>query len=220
MPTNQTHAAGGPSPPGRRRVPRVPRPPHPAAEARSARILIVEDEALIAMALTDCLERGGHDVMGPASTMAEALALCAMLPPDLALLDINLRDGSSGVDVACALRERWGVLSILASERAAEARRARDVALGHIRKPYETETVLWSVEVAREVMNGGQPRTVPASFELFSAAELPLPVPGQRRTKATPERGLTLPRPPHRLRPASGQDGPRCCSHSNGRDRG
>ncbi len=170
MPTNQTHAAGGPSPPGRRRVPRVPRPPHPAAEARSARILIVEDEALIAMALTDCLERGGHDVMGPASTMADALALCAMPPPDLALLDINLRDGSSGVDVARALLERWGVLSLFASGQMMEARRARDIALGYIRKPYEAETVLRSVEVARAVMRGGTPRVVPAGFELYHAA--------------------------------------------------
>ncbi len=70
------------------------------------RILIVEDEALIAVVLADSLEGAGHEVMGPASTMAEALALCEALRPELALLDINLRDGSSGVDVARALLER------------------------------------------------------------------------------------------------------------------
>jgi hypothetical protein len=43
-----------------------------------------------------------------------------------------------------------------------EARRARDIALGHIRKPYEAETVLRGVEVAREVMEGRTPRHVPA----------------------------------------------------------
>ena len=51
------------------------------------RILIVEDEALIAMALAECLEGAGHLVTGPASTMTEALALCEVLPPELALLD-------------------------------------------------------------------------------------------------------------------------------------
>ncbi len=136
------------------------------------RILIVEDEALIAWMLADSLEGGGHDVMGPAGTMAEALALCeATPPPELVLLDINLRDGSNGVDVARALLERWGVLSIFASAQMMEARRARDIALGHIRKPYGAETVLRSVEVAREVMRGGKPVTVPAGFELFAAAE-------------------------------------------------
>ena len=123
------------------------------------RILIVEDEALIAMMLADSLEDGGHEVMGPAATMAEALALCeAAAPPELAVLDINLRDGSNGVDVARALLERWGVLSIFASGQMMEARRARNVALGYIRKPYEAKTVLRSVEVAREVMSGSDAR--------------------------------------------------------------
>ena len=134
------------------------------------RVLIVEDEALIALMLADSLEDGGHDVVGPAATMAEALALCETTSPELALLDINLRDGSSGVDVARALFERWGVLSIFASGQMMEARKASDVALGYIRKPYEAQTVLRSVEVAREVMRGGKPVTVPAGFELFAAA--------------------------------------------------
>jgi CheY-like chemotaxis protein len=136
------------------------------------RILIVEDEALIAWMLADSLEDAGHEVVGPAATMAEALALCeGAPPPELALLDINLRDGSNGVDVARALLSRWGVLSIFASGQMMEARRARDVALGYIRKPYEAQTVLRGVEVAREVMDGGTPRHVPAGFELFSGTE-------------------------------------------------
>jgi two-component system, response regulator PdtaR len=135
------------------------------------RILIVEDETLIALMLTDSLERGGHYVMGPASTLSEALALCELALPELALLDINLRDGKSGVDVARALFERWGVLSIFASGQMTDARKASDVALGYIRKPYEARTVLRSVEVAREVMSGAKPSAVPAGFELFRTAE-------------------------------------------------
>ena len=135
------------------------------------RILIVEDEALIAWMLADSLEGAGHEVVGPAATMAEALALCeaAAPPPELAVLDINLRDGSNGVDVARALFARWGVRSIFASAQAVEARRARGVALGCIRKPYAPQTVLRGVEVARELMDGRTPRHVPAGFELFSA---------------------------------------------------
>jgi DNA-binding response OmpR family regulator len=137
------------------------------------RILIVEDEALIAWALADSLESAGHEVVGPAATMAEAVAVCeaTAAPPELAVLDINLRDGSNGVDVARALLERWGVHSIFASAQMVDARWARDIALGSIRKPYRPETVLRGVEVAREVMDGRTPRQVPAGFELFSAAE-------------------------------------------------
>ena len=135
------------------------------------RVLIVEDEVVIAWMLADSLEGAGHEVIGPAAAMAEALALCeAAAPPELAVLDINLRDGSNGVDLARALLERWGVVSIFASGQVMEARRARDIALGYIRKPYEAETVLRGVEVAREVMDGRTPRHVPAGLELFSAA--------------------------------------------------
>ncbi len=138
------------------------------------RVLIAEDEPLIAWMLADCLEAAGHEVVGPAATMAEALALCeGAPPPDLAVLDINLRDGSSGVDVARALLERWGVRSIFATAQTVDDRRARDVALGRISKPYAPEAVLRCVEVAREVMGGRTPRCVPAGLELFAAAEKP-----------------------------------------------
>ncbi len=134
------------------------------------RVLIVEDEVLIAWMLADCLEGAGHEVVGPAGTVAEALALCeAAAPPALAVLDIDLRDGSNGVDLARALFTRWGVRSIFASGQTEEARRARDVALGCVGKPYAPQTVLRGVEVAREVMDGRTPRLVPAGFELFSA---------------------------------------------------
>ena len=137
------------------------------------RILIVEDEAVVAWMLADSLEDAGHEVTGRAATMAEALALCegAAAAPELALLDILLRDGSNGVDVARALMERWGVRSIFASAQTVEAQRARGTALGCIRKPYAPQTVLRGVEAAREAMDGRTPRHVPAGFELFSAAE-------------------------------------------------
>ena len=136
------------------------------------RILIVEDEPLIVWMLADSLEDAGHEVVGRAATMAEALALCEGAPlPELALLDIKLRDGSNGADVARALLERWGVQSIFTSAHVTEAQRAEGVALGCIRKPYRAETVLRGVEVAREVMGGRMPRHVPAGLELFSATE-------------------------------------------------
>src|SRR5215210_2954109 len=73
---DQTDRAGGRGPPRpRRRAPLPLRLPlHRAAGARGMRILIVEDEVLIAWMLADCLECAGHEVIGPAAAMAEALA--------------------------------------------------------------------------------------------------------------------------------------------------
>ena len=56
----------------------------------NARILVVEDEALIAMDLQALLEEAGYHVLGPANSSAAALALIDNDEPDVALLDVNL----------------------------------------------------------------------------------------------------------------------------------
>ncbi len=76
-----------------------------AAEARAeiarqthARVLIIEDETLIAMDLSDIVSRLGHDVVATADTAGKAIAAAKKHRPDLVLADIQLADGSSGID--------------------------------------------------------------------------------------------------------------------------
>ena len=54
------------------------------------RVLVAEDEPLVAMLLEDVLLDAGATILGPASTVAEALRLAAKQRPDLAVLDLNL----------------------------------------------------------------------------------------------------------------------------------
>jgi CheY-like chemotaxis protein len=61
-------------------------------------IMIIEDEALIAMDLQSLVENLGHDVQGVARTRKEAIALARQKRPGLILADIQLADGSSGID--------------------------------------------------------------------------------------------------------------------------
>ena len=69
-------------------------------------MLVVEDEAFIAMMLEDMLNDLGYDVLGPVATCAQALAVLRKQgPPDAAILDINL-GGESVYPVAEVLRER------------------------------------------------------------------------------------------------------------------
>lgn len=67
-----------------------------------ARILIIEDETVIAMDLSDLVTDQGHDVCATAATASEAVAAAKRERPDLVLADIQLADGSSGID---AVRE-------------------------------------------------------------------------------------------------------------------
>jgi CheY-like chemotaxis protein/DNA-directed RNA polymerase specialized sigma24 family protein len=61
-------------------------------------VLIIEDEPIIAMDIESLLEGLGHQVIGVARTEAEALRLAAAKKPGLVLADIQLADGSSGID--------------------------------------------------------------------------------------------------------------------------
>ena len=62
------------------------------------RILIVEDEALIAMDLRDIFEDVGHTVVGIAATTAEAISIASVsMPFYLAVLDIELEVGTTGL---------------------------------------------------------------------------------------------------------------------------
>ncbi len=66
----------------------------------TSRILIIEDEMIIALDLENLVTELGHNVVGIATTREEAVRLARETEPDLVLADIQLADGSSGVDAA------------------------------------------------------------------------------------------------------------------------
>jgi DNA-directed RNA polymerase specialized sigma24 family protein len=72
-------------------------------------VLIIEDEPFIAMDIEALVESLGHNVIGIARTHAEALALAKKKRPGLILADIQLADGSSGLD---AVNELLGTLEV------------------------------------------------------------------------------------------------------------
>jgi len=71
----------------------------------SPRVLVVEDESLIAMLVEDGLETLGYEVVGPVGTVDAALRIVEQTPFDLALLDINL-GGKQSFPIAEALESR------------------------------------------------------------------------------------------------------------------
>jgi two-component system, response regulator PdtaR len=72
---------------------------------RGRRVLVIEDEMLVAMEFEGLLQRQGCKVIGPAPTVDRALALLDHDQPDAALLDLNL-NGEPATAVAVALRTR------------------------------------------------------------------------------------------------------------------
>jgi len=58
--------------------------------AAGIKVLLVEDNDHVASDMTEMLEQAGYEVLGPAATVAAALAVIASTKPDAALLDLNL----------------------------------------------------------------------------------------------------------------------------------
>lgn len=77
------------------------------------RVLIVEDEALLAMDIEAMLADGGHEVIGEAASLDEVERLELAEAPDLAFVDIQLARGSSGLDVCALIRRRWAAAIII-----------------------------------------------------------------------------------------------------------
>ena len=75
------------------------------ADFAGLRVLIVEDEFLLALELETLVAGGGCTALGPASSVRQALALIDGEEPDIALLDVNLR-GERATPVAATLQER------------------------------------------------------------------------------------------------------------------
>lgn len=67
------------------------------ARERRARVMIIEDEPIIAVDIESIVLGMGHEVVGIADTRREAVAMAADTTPDLVLADVQLADGSSGI---------------------------------------------------------------------------------------------------------------------------
>jgi PAS domain S-box-containing protein len=118
-----------------------------------ARILIVEDEALVAADIAKCLRRYGHTVCEPASNAAEGLEAALRERPQLVLMDIDLGDGRGGIETAQRIREQTGTPVIFLTgmaDRAVFEEAKSCKPLGYLIKPFQHEQLASLVEIALE----------------------------------------------------------------------
>lgn len=131
------------------------------------RILVVEDEPLVAFDTEHFLGGSGFEIHATVDTVAAA---CAAIDAgddiDLVLVDINLSDGS-GLDVARCAHER-GVPVLLVTGSCPQG--AQDFAAGCLAKPYPQKDLISAIDVIDAVVAGAKlPRRLPSGFNLFRA---------------------------------------------------
>ncbi|MDA8090158.1 MAG: response regulator [Nitrospiraceae bacterium] len=115
------------------------------------RILIVEGESITAMCIADVLDSWGYDVCDPAITGADALRAADTLRPGLAILNVKLRGGMNGIELAARLIKDFGIPVVFISGYAdSETRRqAEDAgAAGYLLKPVDLELLSSVLEQA------------------------------------------------------------------------
>jgi CheY-like chemotaxis protein len=124
----------------------------PEGASRARKILIVEDEALVALSVSGLLEDMGHEVCGVAGSVAEAIELGRAHAPDLVLMDVNLQEGGSGIDAAHQLRafDRPPVVLFVTSYVDSDTRRRMEEAkpFGIVQKPFQEAHLQSTVEQA------------------------------------------------------------------------
>ena len=121
------------------------------SEARS--ILIVEDEPLIAMMLEDFLDTLGHRVVGTCESVEDALALVERGGFDVAIIDVQLKEGKTVWPVADRLADA-GTPFVLATGGHVEPPPDRHAAAPVLSKPYTIDAIEPALESACDAVRG------------------------------------------------------------------
>jgi DNA-directed RNA polymerase specialized sigma24 family protein/CheY-like chemotaxis protein len=156
-----------------------------------AAVMIIEDEAIIALHIRSIVEGLGHSVTGIARTRSEAVALAERTRPELVLADISLADGSSGIDAVKDILSAMSVPVIFITafpERLLTGERPEPTYL--ITKPFEPETVIATIGQALIVH---RERAAQAAVTSPAAQAMADDAPNPRKHFDTPEALLADP---------------------------
>ena len=119
------------------------------------RVLIVEDEVLLAVELEYLIATSGAEAVGHAMTSPEAVRLAEALKPDLALVDVHLSDGPTGIEAARRMADDCGAVVLFIT---ANMKRIPDDfagACGAMSKPYTEHGVRAAIAFIEECLRAG-----------------------------------------------------------------
>jgi response regulator of citrate/malate metabolism len=128
----------------------------------SLRILIVEDELIVACDLEGIAEASGHEVVGLAGQVSDARSLAA-LKPEMAIVDINLRDGPTGPHISAQLA-RDDVTVVLVTANLDQIPLNFCGAIGAVAKPFTSRGISEVMAYVERLRREGEPETMPADL--------------------------------------------------------
>lgn len=130
-------------------------------------LLIVEDEAIVAMLLRDELQDAGYNVLDLTDRHDEALEVAKAEKPDLALVNIRLAGGDDGIELAEQLKTLC-IPVLLISGQVSRASSANTVAIGSMPKPYDAAEMVIAVTYLLARLKGDASLPRPDQLEVFN----------------------------------------------------
>lgn len=131
----------------------------------SQKILIVEDEFLVALNLRQTLSALGFETLGIAPDAKTAYRL-ANEKPDFALVDVNLRDGETGPHIGEKLAKEFGTIVIFITANPTRLSKGIDGTIGVLCKPVEEYEVQSALDYLVKYKSG-EMATPPSSLRVF-----------------------------------------------------
>lgn len=129
-------------------------------------LMIVEDEALVAIVLKAELEDAGYKVLDLTDRHAEAIEVAKACKPDLALVNIRLAGRDDGVALAEHLK-KLGIPVLFISGQVSRARTAQTVAIASLPKPYDAADMVLAVAYLLARLRGDTSLPKPSQLEVF-----------------------------------------------------
>ena len=136
-------------------------------ERQIRRILIVEDEPLVAFDNEHMLAERGYEIVATVDNLAAAKTAIDDEEIDLVLTDIELSGDGDGLDVARAAAAK-GVAVLFVTGKCVQA--APDLALGCLAKPYGERVLVAALEALDTFIQGGKVKKLPDQLTLFPRA--------------------------------------------------
>jgi two-component system, response regulator PdtaR len=136
-------------------------------ERKIRRILVVEDEPLVAFDNEHLLSDAGYQVVGTVDNLEDAARLIEAEKPDLVLCDIRLSGDGDGTDVARAAAAHHVPVLFVSGACPVEA---QSLAVGCLAKPYSEKVLRSALEALDQRLQGRAVKKLPAGLSLYETA--------------------------------------------------
>ena len=133
------------------------------------KVMIAEDDPLMAGMLEETLVANGYDVCGTAGTVEKAVELGERYKPDLAVLDIRLADGGLGTEIPARLKSQGHMGVLYASGHVGQMSLTSGDGEALIVKPYRSDDVIRGLRIVEQIISSrNAPRHFPKGFSVLN----------------------------------------------------